>query len=634
MCGITGIFAFNTAGRVHLINLAKATHSLSHRGPDAFGTFLEENVGLGHRRLSVIDLSDEANQPFKDQTGRYILVYNGEIYNYKALRQSLEAKGQKFITDSDTEVLLYTYIHYGKTCLEKLNGFFSFAIFDQQEEALFIARDRFGIKPLYYFYDEDKFIFASEMQALMHYGIPKEIDVHALYTYFQLNYIPAPKTILQNTWTLMPGHYAVIRKKEININRYYQIDYDPEILNPQNLSYDKQKERLSKLIDDSVKKRMIADVPLGTFLSGGIDSSVITGIAKQYKEDLHTFSIGYTDEPYFDETEYANLVAKKFDTNHTVFSLSRKEIEGYLFQILDQIDQPFADSSAIPVYILSQKTKEYITVALSGDGADELFSGYNKHAAFLQAASSNGYNSLVKFLYPFSTVLPKSRNTGLTNKIRQVNRYGKALKLNEYERYWQWASLGSEKLAENLLAPQIREKLDREKYLLEKQGYLSALTGNNDFNRVLLNDMQLVLPNDMLRKVDLMSMAHGLEVRVPFLDHSIVDFVFSLPASSKINLQIRKRILQDTYRDILPNELYNRPKKGFEVPLLRWFKGSLKGLIKDDLLNDKFIKEQGIFDPKSVRKLRRKLYSLNPGDVHAQIWALIVFQWWWKKHFS
>lgn len=632
MCGITGIFAFNMAGKVHMINLAKATHCLDHRGPDAFGTHFEENAGLGHRRLSVIDLSDEANQPMKDESGRYILVFNGEIYNYKEIKRELGNKGIAFRTASDTEVLLKAYIFYGEKCLEKLNGFFAFAIYDKEKEEFFVARDRFGIKPLYYLFDEDKFLFASEMQSILCYGLQKNLDYESLFTYLQLNYIPAPHTIFKEIKVLMPGHSALVKKKEIEIKPYYQIEYNPFALNPDQLSYDEQQEKLKNLLDSAVRKRLVADVPVGTFLSGGIDSSVITSIAKKYKDELHTFSIGYSDEPYFDETRYANLVAGKLQTRHTVFSLSTQEIEDHLFDVLDKTDQPFADSSALPVFILSKKTRGHVTVALSGDGADELFSGYNKHAAFLNASQANFANTFLRALHPFTFLLPQSRNNALTNKFRQVARYSKALSMDIKERYWQWAALAGEKTAYGLLSGEAKKSLEKQVFRQRKQALLSSLAHQNDFNEILLTDMQMVLPNDMLKKTDMMSMANGLEVRVPFLDHEVVDFVFSLPAHSKINAALRKRILQDAYRDALPPELYSRPKRGFEVPLLQWFRGSLKGLINDDLLGDKFVSEQGIFDLKAIQKLKRKLFSWSPGDVHAQVWALIVFQYWWKKY--
>ena len=634
MCGITGIYALNLAGKMHMINLSNATAQIERRGPDARGVWMNDFVGLGHRRLSIIDVSYNASQPMKDADGRYTIVYNGEIYNFRELKDELLGRGVEFKSTSDTEVLLYAYINYKERCLSKLNGFFSFAIYDEKENSLFLARDRYGIKPLYYYSDEDKFLFASDMQSILAYGIEKELDIESLFTYLQLNYTPAPKTMIKGVKMLEPGQYAQISSEKFEIKSYYKIEYDPRNVNKTHDSYERQQQHVRDLVEESVKRRLVADVPLGTFLSGGIDSSIISGIAKKYKDDLHTFSIGYKDEPFFDETGYANLVAKKFNTNHTVFSLTNDDLYEHLFDILDRLDQPFADSSAIPTYILSKKTKDHITVALSGDGADELFSGYNKHSAHLKAMNGGGLNSILKAVGPLLHYLPKSRNGALSNKIRQAEKFGKGLNYNQKDRYWVWASIASEHKAMQLLNDEIKAQIVHEEYNTNKSKLLEPIKTENDFNELLLADMQLVLPNDMLRKVDLMSMAHGLEVRVPFLDHHLVDYVFQLPVSSKINAKMRKRILQDAFKDLLPPELYNRPKKGFEVPLLKWFRTSLSSMIKDDLLSDRFIEEQNIFDRKEIRKLKKKLFSMNPGDAHATVWALIVFQWWWKRNFN
>ena len=634
MCGITGIYALNLAGKMHMINLSNATAQIERRGPDARGVWMNDFVGLGHRRLSIIDVSYNASQPMKDADGRYTIVYNGEIYNFRELKEELLGRGVEFKSTSDTEVLLYAYINYKERCLSKLNGFFSFAIYDEKENSLFLARDRYGIKPLYYYSDEDKFIFASDMQSILAYGIEKELDIESLFTYLQLNYTPAPKTMIKGVKMLEPGQYAQISSEKFEIKSYYKIEYDRQHVSRNHDSYERQQQHVRELVEESVKRRLVADVPLGTFLSGGIDSSIISGIAKKYKDDLHTFSIGYKDEPFFDETGYANLVAKKFNTNHTVFSLTNDDLYEHLFDILDRLDQPFADSSAIPTYILSKKTKDHITVALSGDGADELFSGYNKHSAHLKAMNGGGLNSILKAVGPLLHYLPKSRNGALSNKIRQAEKFGKGLNYNQKDRYWVWASIASEHKAMQLLNDEIKAQIVHEEYNTNKSKLLEPIKTENDFNELLLADMQLVLPNDMLRKVDLMSMAHGLEVRVPFLDHHLVDYVFQLPVSSKINAKMRKRILQDAFKDLLPPELYNRPKKGFEVPLLKWFRTSLSSMIKDDLLSDRFIEEQNIFDRKEIRKLKKKLFSMNPGDAHATVWALIVFQWWWKRYLA
>ncbi|MDN5203303.1 asparagine synthase (glutamine-hydrolyzing) [Fulvivirgaceae bacterium BMA10] len=634
MCGITGIYAFNEVGRFNMINLSGATDKISSRGPDSKGMFTEYNVGLGHRRLSIIDTSSDGNQPMHDDSGRFTIIFNGEIYNYRELRAGLERLGVTFQSNSDTEVLLKLFIREKKDCLGKLNGFFSFAIFDKEENSLFIARDRIGIKPLLYYHDEDKLIFGSEMKSILAYGIEKEIDYTSLYQYLQFNYIIAPATILKGVKKLLPGHFMMIKGKQVQIEKYYQVAYNRNALNPNNLSYEQQKQQLIDKLEKSVKKRLVADVPLGAFLSGGIDSSVITALASRHVEKLNTFSIGYKDEPFFDETKYANLVAKKFDTNHTVFSLSNQDLYEHLFDILDYIDEPFADSSAIPVYILSKHTREIATVALSGDGADEMFSGYNKHSASLRVAKGGTAAQLVKGALPLWNILPKSRNNAVGNKIRQLQRFAIGMRLSNKERYWRWAQFTSESEAFNVLNKSSKEQLDQDDFKQKKLEILKYINGNGDINDVLYTDMHLVLTNDMLTKVDLMSMANSLEIRVPFLDHELVDFAFSLPQSSKINENMRKRILQDSFRDILPPELYNRPKHGFEIPLLKWFRSELRSLIEHDLLRDQFIQEQNIFDGEEIKKLKKKLFSSNPGDIHARIWGLIVFQWWWKKNMA
>ncbi len=633
MCGITGIFAFNEVGRFNMINLAKATGAISSRGPDNQGLFNDYFVGLGHRRLSIIDTSSDGNQPMSDVSGRYTIVFNGEIYNFQELRQQLEGQGVSFNSKTDTEVLLNLFIREKEQCLEKLNGFFVFSIYDNEEKTMFIARDRMGIKPLLYFSDDDKFIFASEMKSLLAYGIQKEIDFTSLSQYLQFNYIPAPHSMLKGVKKLMPGHYMKIKGRDIQIESYYKIPYDKENPPLQNISYDKQKEKLVELLDESVRKRLVSDVPLGTFLSGGIDSSVITALASKHVDKLNTFSIGYKDEKFFDETKYANIVAKKFDTNHTVFSLSNRDLYEHLHDVLDYFDEPFADSSAIAVYILSKETKKNVTVALSGDGADEMFSGYNKHAAALKAINGGSSALLINQLLPLWKVLPKSRNSALGNKVRQLQRFAEGMQLSNQERYWKWASLASINQAEEILSDTSRTLIEKEAFKSRKREILKHIKGTSNISDLLYTDMQLVLTNDMLTKVDMMSMANSLEIRVPFLDHNLVAFAFQLPDDSKINKQMKKRILQDAFRDVLPKELYKRPKHGFEVPLLKWFRGDLKSLIENDLLEEKFIAAQGIFNYNGIKKLKQQLFSSNPEDVHARIWGLIVFQWWWKKYF-
>lgn len=631
MCGITGVFAFNLVGKFSKINVSAATQALAQRGPDFQNIHADEWVCLGHRRLSIIDTREIAHQPMWDESKRYCIVYNGEIFNYRELRAELSQKGVSFLTESDTEVLLNLFILEKEMCLNRLNGFFSFCIYDREEQTLFLARDRFGIKPLLYLFDDDKFLFASEMKSILAYGIDKEIDFSSLLTYLQLNYTTAPNTIFTNVKKLMPGHFLKVDNRQLTIGKYYEIPFDEPSAASNTVTYDDAKEKFKSLLEASVQRRLVADVPLGSFLSGGIDSSVIAGLASRHKPDLHTFSIGFKDEKFFDETDYATMVAKHFKTEHTVFSLTNDEMYQHIHNILDYIDEPFADSSAIAVYMLSKETRKHATVALSGDGADELLGGYNKHAAFYRALHPGLKENAAASLGPLWSILPKSRHAPFSNKVRQLNRYAQGARLSSQERYWRWAGFAKASEASQMLSQETRQKFIGQDYESQKKNLLQELPQHESMNEILLMDVKMVLPNDMLTKVDLMSMANGLEVRVPFLDYEVVNFLFSLPSSYKIDGTMRKKILQDAFRDFLPAELYNRPKKGFEVPLLKWLRKEMKSMIKDDLLSERFIKEQGIFEYAEIAKLKRKLFSFNPGDVHARIWGLVVFQWWWRK---
>lgn len=617
---------------MNMIHLANATMALEKRGPDVQDMYHDQFVGLGHRRLSIIDTSTSGNQPMWDESKRYAIIFNGEIFNYRELKRELEVRGITFFSHSDTEVLLKLYIQEKEHCLNKLNGFFSFCIYDKLEQTFFLARDRYGVKPLLYLHDDDKFLFASEMKSILQYGIDKAIDFNSLYAYLQLNYIPAPDTIFKSVKKLLPGHCLTISNKQLEINNYYSVPYSEDGTETNPISYHDAQDKFKALLEKSVQRRLVADVPLGCFLSGGIDSSVVTGLAKRHKPDLHTFSIGFRDEKFFDETHYARMVSKHFRTEHTIFSLTNKDLYEHINFILDYIDEPFADSSAINVYILSKETRRHATVALSGDGADELLGGYNKHAAHYKVIHKAWKENLVASLQPFWKALPQSRNNPLGNKARQLARFAEGMKLSSKERYWRWAGLATKEETLKMLHPDLQINLWLNDFYPRRSAILESIPDHESINDILFTDTKLVLPNDMLTKVDLMSMANSLEVRTPFLDYELVNFIFGLPGEFKINTTIRKRILQDAFRDFLPSKLYNRPKKGFEVPLLKWLRHEMKSLIIDDLLSKKFIEEQGIFNYLEIDKLKRKLFSSNPGDVHARIWGLIVFQWWWKKY--
>ncbi|HNJ00924.1 MAG TPA: asparagine synthase (glutamine-hydrolyzing) [Chitinophagales bacterium] len=629
MCGIAGAYSFKNK-LVEQQCLQNAATSLNKRGPDNQNFVTIGKASLVHARLSIIDTSVAANQPIYDITQRYAIIFNGEIFNYQSVRDELLQKGVQFKTHSDTEVLLYAYIHFGESFLHKLNGFFAFAIHDKQEDTLFIACDRFGIKPLYYYSDADFFFFGSELKNILQFPIKKEIDWSAVSLYFQMNYIPGKNAIFKNIQRLEPGQQLSIRNNNIEIKRWYNIPYNALNAEQNQLSYEEQKKKLLALMDDSVRLRLIADVPLGAFLSGGIDSSVVTAMASRHTPHLNTFSIGFESNAFFDETPYANLVAKHFKTNHTVFKLKNDDLFESLHELLDYSDEPFADSSALLVNILSKFTRQHVTVALSGDAGDELFAGYNKHYGEWQMRNNSWQASIIHLLQPVWEKLPKSRSGNIANKIRQLERFAKGMDLKPAERWWQWCCINDTNYVEQLIGD--KADLSITEMIKIRQQYASLVQYDGTLNDCLLADVNMVLPYDMLTKVDRMSMRNSLEVRVPFLDYRIVEFAFSLPVSSKINGNMKKKIVQDAFREVLPNELYNRPKKGFEVPLLQWFRTDLKDKILNDWLSDEYIQQQGVFNINTIQQLKLQLFSNNPGDVHAQIWALIVFQNFWRKY--
>lgn len=622
MCGITGTYALTEKGKEFHSKLDGAIETMSLRGPDGSGRYVEASAALGHARLAIIDTSAEANQPFSDASGRYTMVFNGEIFNYKEVEAQLT--DYKPRTSSDTEILLQGYVECGEKVLDKLNGFFAIAIHDKETDELFLARDRMGIKPLLIYRDSDAIVFGSEMKSLMAFGIPKVIDTNSQFLYHQFNYTPFPETIFENVQEMEPGTWMKIKGSELESGTYWSI---PKPTAPKTkMSYEEAQQKLRDLMEISVQRRMVSDVPLGSFLSGGIDSSIIATLAARQTDKLNTFSIGYADEPLFDETHYAEAVAKKIGSNHTVFKLTNDDLYSDLHDVLNYIDRPFADSSALPVHILCRHTRKHVTVALSGDGADELFSGYNKHAAEYRARNLGVAEQVVAALKPLWFLLPGSRNSAFGSKVLQLQKFSNGVQLGAKDRYWNWASFMRPEKVDQLM------KLNSSDLISRKSHLTSNLGTTKDLDEVLYSDLHQVLRNDMLTKVDLMSMANSLEVRVPFLDHELVEFACSLPEEFKITSTIRKRILQETFRPDLPEMLFKRPKHGFEVPLLNWFKGELNSMIRGDLLSKELIQEQAIFNWPALEALLNKLHSNDPGDTATHVWNLIVFQTWWKKY--
>jgi len=639
MCGIVGIANLSSKTNENLQCIKYATDCLSKRGPDDSGVFTYDQLAFGHRRLSVIDVSSNASQPLTDTSGRYTIIYNGEFYNYKKHRKELLEKGVELKSNSDTEVLLNLYKLYGKDCLHKVNGFFSLAIFDKEENSLFVARDRFGIKPLYWYSDGTQFIFASELKSLLKFNIKRDLDYVSLITYTHLSYIPAPYSIFENIWKMEPGAYFFIHlntsNTEIKSEKWYTLNYTKKNTTAINtkLSYTRATNTLIELLEKSVENRLVSDVPLGTFLSGGIDSSAITALASKHSSNLNTFTISFKDQPHYDESKYAELVANKFNTNHKIFELNSNLMLEHLDDLLDYIDEPFADSSSLAYYVLCNKTRNHVKVALSGDGSDELFAGYNKYRAEYRVYNAGLSEKFIKYFYPVFNLLPQSRHSHLGNKIRQIVRFGEGINLNNQDRYWRWAGFFNKN---QLFAMFNKEIIAKFSYQVNQRihEHTSAIDQKSDLASILFSDIYMTLQNDMMVKADRMSMANSLEVRVPFLDHHLIEFTQSLPIDYKIDSKRQKKILVDAVHKILPAELFNRRKKGFEVPLINWFKNELKGMIINDLVNDKMIENQGIYDVNEVKKLKKKLFSSNPGDSAVQIWTILVFQNWAKSYLN
>jgi asparagine synthase (glutamine-hydrolysing) len=620
--------AFSDPGRSLIPRIEESLQAVVNRGPDHQAVRSFKDAALGHARLAIIDLSAEANQPFSDPTGRYHIVLNGEIFNYREIREELKKSGSAFLTKSDTEVLLELFIRKGAAAIHQLNGFFAFAIYDSTEEVLFLGRDRFGIKPLLYYHDNDTFIFSSRMDGITAFGLKLNLDIVSTRQYFCLNYLPQPQSIYTEVKKIPPGHFAFVKNGDFKLTAYWAPN--PKQTTQEIPTFSAATKQIRELLSDAVERRLIADVPTGAFLSGGLDSSIIVALASHFKPGIETFTIGFSDEPRFDERPVAAAVAKKYNTNHHEISLTTDDLYAVLFDMLDELDEPFADSSALAVYILSREVKKHVTVALSGDGADEVFGGYIKHSAEWMAGRYRWMLPSIQLLSPLLKRLPQSRQGTVSNFFRQLIRFTEGLKLPEAERYWQWCSIRSEKEVDLL----INVPYNQIEYQQRKQDILHHFGASHNLNATLVSDQELVLSGDMLQKVDSMSMAHALEVRVPFLDFRLVEFANTLPSTYKIRGSERKRILRESFRHLLPEEVLSHRKHGFEVPLLKWFRGDLSGLIHKDLLEPGFIKEQGLFRESSIAKLRYQLLSGSPGDAPAKIWALLVFQYWWKKKFK
>jgi len=636
MCGICGKIDL-TGKAVPQALLRSMTESFAYRGPDDEGFFFEGPVGLGHRRLSIIDLSPSGRQPMSNEDQTLWLVFNGEIYDFAETRKELVARGHTLKSHTDTETVLHLYEEEGVACLKHLNGMFSFALWDARLQRLWLARDRLGKKPLVYYWDGKRLLFASEIKAILRDPeVPRKIDFEALDLYLTLNYIPATWTIFKNIRKLLPGHYLLLEKGKLSIQSYWDIpvnEGEPEVPSPSDpVQWNQCKERLRALLDASVRRRLIADVPLGAFLSGGIDSSIIVALmARHSSRPVKTFSIGYKDLPSFDETRYAREVATFNSTEHYEFKLGYKDILDAFPKVLDNLDEPFADSSAVPTYIVSRETKRHVTVALSGDGGDELFAGYRMYLGEYWAKHYARIPGVLreKVIAPFIQSLPDARDKPSLEWIRRAKKFLRGMSLSFPERFCGWREIFPFSMRRKLL----RRPPDRNFYLdlirqavEEKKG----LFPEDGINLMLYLDVKGLLPGDMLTKVDRMSMANSLEVRVPFLDYTLVQYVFGLKGSTKLGAWRGKHILLETFKDLLPPLLHNRPKWGFEMPIGAWLRKELKFLIDEYLHKDR-VERQSIFDPRIIRDMVSNHMS-GRQDTSWQLWNLIVFEHWYEKY--
>lgn len=627
MCGIVGKYSFQTHEPVDRELIEAMCDKIAYRGPDDSGVYTDGPVGLGHRRLSIIDLSELGRQPMASHDDLIHITYNGEIYNFLQLREELIDKGNVFKSNTDTEVIIYLYREYGTDCLKYLRGMFAFAIWDKRESTLFLARDRIGKKPFFYYYDGKTLIFASEIKSiLVDPLVTKSMNFEAFYDYFKYLYVPDPKTIYNNIFKLEPGHCLTCGRDGIRKRQYWDVSF-------QEHSFGNLKEvsdRLFNLLAESVKMRMISDVPLGAFLSGGIDSSgVVALMAGQQDHPVTTCSIGFDSEQY-DEIEFARVIADRFHTDHYEFTV-KQNAEAILVDLARYFDEPFADSSSVPTYYVSKLARQQVKVALSGDGGDENFAGYEKYhlddienriraviprfirepvLPFLAHLFSKGHHSILQ------------RGATLLDALSFGSDYGFYLTNTEFNtRLWN-----------TFINDDTRAKLgDYDPFVVTEYHYHRADTDNH-LSKILYTDLKTYLAGDILVKVDRMSMAHSLEVRAPFLDHKVIEFAASIPASLKYFDGEKKYILQQAFAKVLPENIMRRKKMGFCVPLAEWFRGELKTMAERCFFSNKT--HLGVFFNLAVLEDIWDLHQATTRNYATILWSLLMFELWCQECFD
>ncbi len=635
MCGITGAVWHDPGLAVDESTLRRMTDALRHRGPDDAGQHRSEflarpgreavpGVALGHRRLAIIDLAG-GSQPMSNEDGSVWLVFNGEIYNYPELRRRLEGSGHRFRTASDTEVLVHLYEDEGPQMLDHLVGMFAFAVWDSRQRQLFLARDRMGQKPLSYRHEPGRLLFASELKSLLEVpGLPRDVDPQAVDEYLTYQYVPHPRTIFAGFRKLPPGHCATYVDDRLEVRPYWQPDFNGE----KNRPAEDYAEQLREQLTESVRLRLQSDVPLGAFLSGGVDSTIIVGLMQKLSlQPVRTFSIGFPVAEY-DETAYARQAAERFGTLHEEFRVEPDAVE-VLPRLVWHFDEPFADSSAVPTWYVSQLTREHVTVALTGDGGDELFAGYRRYRAVGLAAALDRLPGWLRGALAgrYWQKLPAGGRQ--KSRLRQWKRFVEVLGHSPERRYLDWISIFNETRRGALYADDFVASLPEEDPLEFLAAGFARAAGRDPVTAAGLADLVTYLPCDLMTKVDTASMAHGLECRQPFLDHRVVELAMGMPLRLKYARGSGKRILKQAFADLLPRSIGRRGKMGFGVPLDHWFRAELRDFARDILL-DRQTLDRGYFRPEAVRQLLDDHQS-GRFDHSMRLWSLLVLELWQRE---
>ncbi|MBI3895003.1 MAG: asparagine synthase (glutamine-hydrolyzing) [Acidobacteria bacterium] len=619
MCGICGIVNFDKEERIDAELLERMTNTLAHRGPDDAGYFLDGNVGLGHRRLSIIDLSG-GKQPIFNEDGSAVIVFNGEIYNYADLTPPLVSQGHTFRTRCDTEVILHSYEQYGSQCVQQLRGMFAFAIWDRHNEQLFLARDRLGVKPIYFYQGAGFFAFASEIKALLELPSARcALDPEAFDLYLSLRYVPGPRTMFQGIYKLQPGHFLLFNRSGVRIQRYWDVPYDPH---PRPRAWSDTVEEFEQLLEESVRLRLMAEVPLGVFLSGGLDSSTILAVMSKITqgERIKTFSVGYgggAAEEKSNEFYYANLAATAFRAEHHEFRVNAQDFADFIPELVWHLDEPLADPSCIPLYFISKLARNYITVVLSGEGADELLGGYYIYRKML--ALERIYRSFA----PLPALLAPRLAHLMPGEARRS--YLKMAGLPLESRY-KGVSRGFRPELKGRLLSDGKARDPEEKLREHFLPYFRQVEGRSPLDRMLYADTKIWLPDDILLKADKMTMANALELRVPFLDHKLVEFCAGLPTKFKLHGFQDKFLLRQAMGKVLPKPILERPKKGFPVPTGEWLRIPMREFAHDVLLSPNSACRTYL----NSSVLEGMVLEHENGRVNREqeIWTLLIFEFW------